>query len=108
MNERTAVYVELFGEYDLSRKAEVEEILGTVPAESDAVVDLRAVTYVDSTFLQALATLRKRLPDSRITLSGANEHLKRILTLMSFDKMFEIGDCVGVATPDRRSSYKFE
>ncbi len=108
MNERSAVYVELFGEYDLSRKAEVEEILGTIPAELDAVVDLRAVTYVDSAFLQALATLRKRRPGSRITLSGANEHLKRVLSLMSFDKMFDIGDGADVATPDRRSSYKFE
>ena len=82
--------IELNGEYDLSRKTEIEAVFAPLSPDGPIVVDLRKVTYVDSTFLNQLAVLRRRLPESRITLLAPSAHLQHVLQLMSFDRLFEI------------------
>ena len=82
--------VELEGEYDLLRQTEVAEIFDSLPALKELTLDFSAVTYVDSTFLGELARLHQRQPGCRITLTGANENLKKIFDLVGFDQLFII------------------
>ena len=84
--------LELHGEYDLSRKEELAALLASVTSEKPVVLDLTRVTYVDSSFLNQLGSLRSRLPESKITLRGVNPQLRRVLSLMRFDAIFEILD----------------
>lgn len=85
--------VELSGEYDLSRKREVAALLAAIPADVEGVVvDMGRVNYVDSSFLNELGTLRKRLAACPITIVGANAQLKRIFGMLSFEKLFAVVD----------------
>ena len=82
----------LFGEYDIERKEELALIFREAEPFDELLIDLNRVEYVDSTFLTELANLRKRNPDAAITLLGPRPHLKKVLQLMSFEKMFRIVD----------------
>ena len=84
--------IELHGEYDLSRKEELAAFLASITGKKPVVLDMTRVTYVDSSFLNELGTLRSRLQDSKITLQGVNPQLRRVLSLMRFDAIFEISD----------------
>jgi anti-anti-sigma factor len=80
----------LEGEWDLSRKDELKRILDAVPADEPLAIDLQKVTFADSSFLSALAMLRRRFQEVPITLLGPQTGLKRILTMMQFDRIFRI------------------
>lgn len=84
--------IELHGEYDLSRREELAALLASVGGEKPVVLDLTRVTYVDSSFLNELGTLRSRLKESDITLFGVSPQLRRVLGLMRFDTIFDIVD----------------
>jgi anti-anti-sigma factor len=84
--------VELDGEYDLSQKELLASLFGTLRANAPATIDLTKVTYVDSTFLNALAVLRGRFKGYAITLLGANATVLRALRLVGFDRLFELAD----------------
>jgi anti-anti-sigma regulatory factor len=69
-----------------------------------AALDLSAVTYGDSTFLEQLVRLQKRIrdvalvaPNARfngvgIKLVGPNPNLQRVLKVVGFDCLFQIDD----------------
>jgi anti-anti-sigma factor len=82
--------VVLGGEYDLSRKEEVSSLFDSLSTDAPAVVDMSAVTYVDSTFLRLLADLHCRFKDSSVTLTGVSERIKRILHIVRFDQLFRL------------------
>jgi anti-anti-sigma factor len=82
--------IELEGEWDLSRKDELSRLLDSLEPDGRATIDLADVTYVDSTFLNLLASLRLRLAGAEITLLHPSEHLLRVLKLMKFDRLFQI------------------
>lgn len=84
--------VELYGEYDLSRKEELADALASLSGEKPVVLDLTRVSYVDSSFLNELGMLRARLAESAITLHGVSPQLRRVLSLMRFDTLFDIVD----------------
>lgn len=84
--------IELHGEYDLSRREELAALLASVDGVKAVVLDLTRVTYVDSSFLNELGALRTRLKDAHITLLGVSPQLRRVLSLMRFDTIFEIVD----------------
>lgn len=84
--------IELHGEYDLSRKEELAAVLASLTGEAPIVLDMAHVTYVDSSFLNELATLRSRFPESKITLQSVSPQLRRVLTLMRFETLFDIVD----------------
>ena len=84
--------VELHGEYDLSRKEELAAVLTSLTGEQPILLDLTRVTYVDSSFLNELGTLRSRLPDAKIALHGVSPQLRRVLSLMRFETLFDIVD----------------
>lgn len=81
--------VRLSGEYDLSRKDEIVALFQSVDSQP-LVIDLTDVTYVDSTILREFSRLKALDTQRSITLRGANEHVRRILEIVQFDKIFEI------------------
>lgn len=84
--------IELHGEYDLSRREELGALLASIDAGKPVILNLTRVTYVDSSFLNELGTLRSRLKESKITLLGVSPQLRRVLSLMRFDAIFDIVD----------------
>jgi anti-anti-sigma factor len=86
----TELRVELDGEYDLSRRQELASLFASLEGESPLVIDMTKVTYIDSTILHELSTLRERDRGRAITLLGSNASVRRILEIVSFDRIFEI------------------
>lgn len=84
--------IELQGEYDLSRKEEVNALFATLSTDSPATIDLSRVTYADSTILHELAMLNNRLKGQLITLTGAIPSVRRLLEVVKFDQLFRIVD----------------
>ncbi len=82
--------IKLDGEYDLRRKDEVAGLFGSVDGESSVVIDMTTVTFIDSTFLRELSTLRRRDGARSIKLAGANDHVRRVLKIVNFDELFDI------------------
>lgn len=81
--------LELEGEWDLDRRAELDSLFARLRPGTQAVIDMRRLTYLDSTVLNKLAALQQRL-DCQITLLGPSPQIYRILCLVSFDKLFRI------------------
>lgn len=89
----TAHTVKLFGDFDFSRKGELEQLLAAAAKADLAVIDLRDVSYLDSSVLTSLMGLKKRL-DSHpqpgiVRIVGANESLRRIFTICGLERYFE-------------------
>jgi len=84
--------LELAGEYDLTRRDELRELLSHLDGNRPVVIDVHLVSYVDSSFLNELATFRKSRDGCTVTIDGAAPALSRILKLLSFDKLFTIVD----------------
>lgn len=82
--------VTLSGELDLSFVPAVRSRLETLT--SGDVVDMRGVTYLDSSILTELARAAKRLGPQRVTLLIRSRFVRRVLDLMKFDEMFAIVD----------------
>ena len=84
--------VALFGEYDLSRRPELAAQLGAIDGNEPLLLDIGEVTYLDSSFLNELAILRRRLPGCEIVVKSANARFRRLLGLFGFDRMFRVLD----------------
>ncbi len=92
---RTAPEVQcitLEGEYDLARKDELVSHLSTVSKGSPVTIDMRAVTYIDSTFLGELAAFRVRLENESVTLAGVQPNIQRVLSITNLDRFFAFAD----------------
>ncbi len=84
--EAPSFVITLRGELDLSNVAEMRSTLAD--ARAPAVVDLTAVTYLDSTALFELGALRKRV--GNVVLIGPSPQIRRTLEIVGFTKIFEI------------------
>lgn len=84
--------IELEGELDLARKNELERLFNSLEKDGPLTIDLRRVTYADSTFLSVLASLALRFQEVPITLLGATPNLRRVFRVVQFDKLFQIVD----------------
>ncbi len=82
----------LCGEYDLARKHELAMRFAAVTNGDPVSIDMRGVTYVDSTFLNALASLRLRLEERPVTLVGVRPNVARIIALSKLDRFFAFAD----------------
>ncbi|HEV2739063.1 MAG TPA: STAS domain-containing protein [Candidatus Elarobacter sp.] len=76
--------VMLSGEIDIYASAELERAFESLSGP-DIVIDVRNVRVVSSTFFSALVHLRWRLPDSRIEVVGANEHVRKTFRAVGAD-----------------------
>ncbi|HEY6326868.1 MAG TPA: STAS domain-containing protein [Candidatus Cybelea sp.] len=89
---RDANRVALDGAWDLARKDELTALFDGLKMDGDATIDLRGVTYADSTVLAALAGLAQRFKGITITLFRPPPQILRLLKLVEFEKLFKIVD----------------
>jgi anti-sigma B factor antagonist len=88
--------VRLDGEFDLSAADRVEEALRSLEAERPAVVviDLRGVTFLDSTGLRTItsADARARDGDYELRIVRAPEAVQKLLHVTGMDKILPLVD----------------
>ena len=101
---RTGQRIDLEGELDIARKDELMRLFGSIQKDGPLIIDLRQVTYADSTFLQLLASLALRFQEVPITLLGAPPNLRRLFDVVQFDKLFQIVDDEELVPVESRSS----
>jgi anti-anti-sigma factor len=82
--------LKLVGEYDLADRAQLSALFGSLAPDGPAVIDMTAVTYIDTTFLHEVDALRLRLKGHHVTLVGLNESLQRLFHIVNFDHLFDI------------------
>jgi anti-sigma B factor antagonist len=69
----TALTVELSGEYDIARTAELRDaLLSPHRGETEVVADLKTVTFMDSTALRSLLEVRAELERRGATFRMVN------------------------------------
>jgi anti-anti-sigma factor len=78
------------GELDIWKESEVEARLSVLDGSAPIVIDLSDVRYLDSAFLSALVRLRRRLPNSAITLVVEAPSVRRIFELTEMHRLFTI------------------
>ena len=78
------------GELDIWKESEVEARLSVLDADGPIIIDLADVRYLDSAFLSALVRLRRRLPQSTITLIVEHPSVRRIFELTEMHRLFTI------------------
>jgi anti-sigma B factor antagonist len=91
-----AVHVALSGELDVSTAPQLEDDLRRVEAEQpdSIVLDLRKLTFMDSTGLRLLimADARAREEGRRLAIGRGNDMIQRVLHLTRLDERLEIVD----------------
>jgi anti-anti-sigma factor len=99
----TGPTVVLAGEIDLATAPELQARLGSVAegTNSDVMLDLAQLTFLDSTGLHAIATLYERLRTESRTLRVCepSPRVRRVLELSGMARLLEIGPAVA---PTRR------
>lgn len=80
--------ITLSGEYDVARKGELSAAFAAVVNGAPVTIDLAEVTYIDSTFLNELASLRLRMEHRPIILVGAAPNILRLFALTKLDRFF--------------------
>lgn len=90
------VHVALSGELDLSTVAKVQDELRRVEAREPTVVvlDLSALTFLDSTGLRCVVTAseRAREQDRRLVVVRGPEQVQRVFAITRLDERLEIVD----------------
>lgn len=89
--------IALHGEIDLESSPEARELLlGSVAGEKCLLVDLSAVTYIDSSGVASLVEALKaaRENGTRFALAAASEPARRVLELARLDKVFTMYDTI--------------
>jgi len=84
--------VSLNGEWGLDRKDELKAIFASLAERQPATIDMRGLTYFDSTGLSLLAQLVIRFGKTPVTLLGPNPFIRRVLRIMRFDQLMRIVD----------------
>ena len=95
-----AARVQVGGELDIATAPQLERTLDASQAQL-VVVDLREVTFLDSSGLHAIinAAIRARQDGRRLVLVRVPSNVKRILTLTGISDHVEIADADLVAPP---------
>jgi anti-sigma B factor antagonist len=85
------------GQIDMANAGTFRRQLLAVAADahSPAFVDLSAVTFIDSSGLNALVAVRRSLEetDTSLVLLNPSPACQRVLEITGIDKIFEIVDC---------------
>lgn len=84
--------VALKGEWGLDRKDELKTVFDSLEEHQPATIDMRGLTYFDSTGLSLLAQVAIRFGATPVTLLGPNPHIRRVLHIMRFDELLLIVD----------------
>ncbi len=84
--------ISLKGEWGLDRKDELRSIFDSLGEHRPATIDMRGLTYFDSTGLGLLAQVVLRFGNVPVTLLGPNPFIRRVLHIMRFDELFQIAE----------------
>jgi anti-anti-sigma factor len=84
--------VSLSGDLDTYTLASTRQVLSRV--EEPCVIDLTNVRIIDAATLGEFVRFKKRIAPHRVVLAGPNRHVRRVLAVLQFDRMFEIVDRV--------------
>jgi anti-sigma B factor antagonist len=88
--------VHVSGEVDIDAAADLRLVLHRAIATGfpDLVIDLRAVTFIDSTGLGVMvgALREARRPPGTVTLVVSNPRLLRVLRISGLDRVFAVRD----------------
>lgn len=89
-----------FGELDAATTPRLREALSNLKCQRRVIIDLTAVTFIDSAGLGALIGAVRRVHDHDGTVSVAchRPSLLRLLEVVGFDKLVPILDTVQSAT----------
>lgn len=81
----------LSGRFDASQEPKAQAFLSAV--DDSRILDLKDLEYISSAGLGTLLDTQKRLKatGSGLRLVGANKHIRDILRLSGFDRIFEVG-----------------
>ena len=100
---RGATKIALSGELDMGTVPILEEYLLRVEADDVAaiMIDLREVTFMDTTGLRAFLAARNRAEESgrKLLLVGAKEPVRRMFELTGQDHVLDNQDAVSVLDP---------
>lgn len=90
------VHVELTGELDLATAPKLDDELGRVEEGAPGVIvlDLRPLSFMDSSGLRALLAADSRARDAgrRLVLVRGDERVQRVLRITRLDERLEIVD----------------
>jgi anti-sigma B factor antagonist len=92
--------VALSGELDMASVSTLEDQLAHVEGDGVTVImlDLRGLTFIDSTGLRAFLQARKRAEANghRLILIGASEHARKLFSLTGTEFLLDEGEAVSV------------
>jgi anti-sigma B factor antagonist len=92
--DRDSCVISLAGEVDLYTAPEVKrELVGAIEeGATEVVVDLSAVTFIDSTTLGVLVGGVKRLrpSDGRLSVVCSDRNIAKVFEITGLDKVFQI------------------
>jgi anti-anti-sigma factor len=87
----SVITVELTGEFDIATTAEMRDsILSQHRGESQVVIDMTGVTFMDSSALRALLEVRGALADNgaEVTLANPTPNVLRLLSITGTADLF--------------------
>lgn len=97
---RSIGYLTLSGELDALARDGLIAALGPLSDSDIAIIDLADVTYCDSTAVNALVTLQKRMRDAgggEVRIVRPSRAVRRILEICGLDELFSIHDSLAAA-----------
>jgi anti-anti-sigma factor len=88
------VEISLAGELDIARSEELRRKLAPAETAYLAVIDMRGVTYLDSTAITCFVRLRKRMSENghtgTVRIKSPSLQVHRILTMCGLSEIFVI------------------
>jgi anti-anti-sigma factor len=89
----------LVGDYDLARQGELQQEFAAARSLELAVIDMRCVTFLDSTALTELPSLKNQLTGPAIVrIVGAPAHICKLFHSTGLDKTFDLHDSFATAS----------
>lgn len=99
--------VEVSGEVDLAVREPLAEVIDAAVASGcDVVVDLHAVTFLDSSGLSGFARLVRELDgtDRSVAITGPSRAVRRLLVVAGFERLIREPDGEAAGSADRSAA----
>ena len=99
-SRNAVIRIALTGELDLASAPVLKDLLSQAEGDGSAAImlDLRGVTFIDSTGLHAFVRARKRAQENghRLILVGANEQARKLFELTGTESLLDGEEAVSV------------
>lgn len=82
------IVVRVIGELDMATLPSFEEVLSSVPSESDVVIDLSECTFLDSSGIGAITQAMART--ARLSIVASEPSMVRVLEITALDTMVDV------------------